>query len=500
MNIKRAKQEIIDAVEAYLSKDEYGDWLIPRVRQRPILLLGAPGIGKTQIMEQAARECGVALVAYSITHHTRQSAIGLPFISKKQYGGQEYSVTEYTMSEIVASVYDKMEETGLSEGILFIDEINCVSETLAPAMLQFLQCKTFGNHAIPEGWVIVAAGNPPEYNKSVRDFDVVTLDRVKKIPVEPNLDVWKEYAYKEGIHPAILSYLNLRNSYFYKMETTVEGRKFATPRGWEDLSRIIQVYEQLKKTVDADLILQYIQHPKIARDFASYYDLYQKYQADYQVEAILRGDSFDRMLAKVAHASFDERMSVVHLLLSGVRKAIRRAMEQEAVTEKVFEVLKDLKMNLDETEETAAALERFTSLLETEREKKKKQELLDHREDVIYKESIRILGSYQEELRLKGALKGEEGFDTLKALFAREKEAYEAFFTEAGETLEHAFDFFEAAFLNSQELVVFLSELNTDWNSIEFLKEYDCERYYRYNKELLFEDRSARIKKRIEAL
>lgn len=218
------------------------------------------------------------------------------------------------------------------------------------------------------------------------------------------------------------------------------------------------------------------------------------------MEAILRGESFDRMLAKVAHASFDERMSVVHLLLSGVRTAIRRAMEQEAVTEKVFEVLKDLKMNLDETEETAAALERFTSLLETEREKKKKQELLDHREDVIYKESIRILGSYQEELRLKGALKGEEGFDTLKALFAREKEAYEAFFTEAGETLEHAFDFFEAAFLNSQELVVFLSELNTDWNSIEFLKEYDCERYYRYNKELLFEDRSARIKKRIEAL
>ena len=52
MNIKRAKQEIIDAVEAYLSKDEYGDWLIPRVRQRPVLLIGAPGIGKTQIMEQ----------------------------------------------------------------------------------------------------------------------------------------------------------------------------------------------------------------------------------------------------------------------------------------------------------------------------------------------------------------------------------------------------------------------------------------------------------------
>ena len=61
------------------------------------------------------------------------------------------------MSEIVASIYEKIERTGLKEGILFIDEINCVSETLAPAMLQFLQCKTFGNHKIPDGWLIVAA-------------------------------------------------------------------------------------------------------------------------------------------------------------------------------------------------------------------------------------------------------------------------------------------------------------------------------------------------------
>ena len=175
MNIKRAKQEIKDAVEAYLLKDEYGTYEIPVVRQRPILLLGAPGIGKTQIMEQIARECGIGLVAYTITHHTRQSAIGLPFISEMEFGGQKKAVTEYTMSEIVASIYEKMKKTGLNEGILFIDEINCVSETLAPAMLQFLQCKTFGNHPIPEGWIIVAAGNPPEYNKSVRDFDVVTL-------------------------------------------------------------------------------------------------------------------------------------------------------------------------------------------------------------------------------------------------------------------------------------------------------------------------------------
>ena len=89
MNIKRAKQEIKNTIQAYLLKDEFGNYVIPSIRQRPVLLIGAPGIGKTQVMEQIARECQVGLVAYTITHHTRQSAVGLPFISKKEYGGRE---------------------------------------------------------------------------------------------------------------------------------------------------------------------------------------------------------------------------------------------------------------------------------------------------------------------------------------------------------------------------------------------------------------------------
>ena len=131
-------------------------------------------------------------------------------------------MTEYTMSEIISSVYAKMEATGLKEGILFIDEINCVSETLAPTMLQFLQCKTFGNQAVPAGWVIVAAGNPPEYNKSVRDFDIVTLDRVRRMDIEPDLQVWKDYARTAHIHSAILSYLDLHPQNFYQINADVQ--------------------------------------------------------------------------------------------------------------------------------------------------------------------------------------------------------------------------------------------------------------------------------------
>ena len=115
MNIKEAKDEIIHTLQAYHKKDAWGNYTYPLVRQRPILLMGPPGIGKTAIMEQIARECGVGLVSYTITHHTRQSAIGLPKIVSRTYDGTEMEVTEYTMSEIIASVYECMERTGKKE-------------------------------------------------------------------------------------------------------------------------------------------------------------------------------------------------------------------------------------------------------------------------------------------------------------------------------------------------------------------------------------------------
>ncbi len=132
-----------------------------------------------------------------------------------------------------SNFYDCMENTGRKEGILFIDEINCVSETLAPAMLALLQNKTFGSHKIPEGWILVAAGNPPEYNKSVREFDIVTLDRVRKLTIEPDCDIWLKYAGQQKVHQAIISYLSVKKNNFYAVENTVDGKFFVTARGSE---------------------------------------------------------------------------------------------------------------------------------------------------------------------------------------------------------------------------------------------------------------------------
>ena len=230
MNILEAKNEIKKTVTIYLDKNENGDYLIPLERQRPVLLIGAPGIGKTAIMSKIGEELGIGFLSYTLTHHTRQSALGLPYIAKETFGGREYSVTEYTMSEIVADVYEAIEKQGKKEGILFLDEINCVSETLAPAMLELLQHKKFGSHEIPRGWVLVAAGNPEEYNKSATELDMVTLDRVKKMEVSPDYEAFSVYAVNHDIHESILLFLSENRDKLFFAERGQAEYEFVTPR------------------------------------------------------------------------------------------------------------------------------------------------------------------------------------------------------------------------------------------------------------------------------
>lgn len=491
MNIKRAKQEIKDAVQAYLMKDEYGEYQIPAIHQRPILLMGPPGIGKTQIMEQISRECEIGLVAYTITHHTRQSAIGLPFIQTKIYGGKEYSVTEYTMSEIIAAVYEKIEQSGMKEGILFIDEINCVSETLAPTMLQFLQCKMFGNQSVPDGWIIVAAGNPPEYNKSVREFDVVTLDRIKRIDVEADFDVWKEYAYQVGIHPAVLSYLELRKENFYRMENTVDGKMFVTARGWEDLSRLIQVYEKLGKEVDREVVHQYLQHWKTAKDFANYLELYRKYQKEYGLERILAGYYEKDTLERLKFASFDERLSVVNLLVGKMAELFKEEYEMEKFVEGLFAQLCAYKEELQK--EGAVPGEVLAAKIQSLRQEVEQKKVAGQLTKAEMHRMERIL------CKLEEYQKAPE-FESVKATFDSEEEQREQMADKTLETLNHCFEFLESAFGESQEMAVFVTELNSNVYSIAFLRENDCAMYYKYNKGLLLDERREEILEQMDAV
>ena len=495
MNIKQAKAQIKTAMKAYFIKDEFGAYRIPIEKQRPIFLMGPPGIGKTAIMEQVAQELGVGLVSYSMTHHTRQSALGLPFIVQKTYGGTEYSVSEYTMSEIIASVYDRMEETGLKEGILFLDEVNCVSETLAPSMLQFLQYKVFGRHRVPEGWIVVTAGNPPEYNRSVREFDIVTWDRLKRIDVEPEYEVWKEYAYKTSVHPSILTYLDIKKTDFYKIESTVNGKSFVTARGWSDLSEMIRLCEELGETVDESLIGQYLQNKKIAKDFAVYYDLFNKYRSDYQVDRILAGQAGEEIKMRAKAARFDERLSLLGLLLDGIGEYLKAVCdEEEAMKELILSLQVVKRALLKPTNDAVSALQhridQTNNLIELGMGK---NAYAYHREVAVMEEEKALILDKQPE-------NNEAAFKIIKQDFDGRVKALKKQAGDTGKKLSNVFQFCEEVFPDGQELLILVTELTISYYGAHFISRYGCKEYFAHNKELLFYERQKEIISELETL
>lgn len=452
MNIQEAKEEIKKTIQAYTSRTESGTFRIPVKRQRPVLLIGPPGIGKTAIMEQIARECSLGLVSYTMTHHTRQSAIGLPVLRQREFQGKTYTVTAYTMSEIIASVYEQIEQGGCQEGILFLDEINCVSETLMPAMLQFLQYKTFGSHHLPEGWVIVAAGNPSSYNRSVREFDTVTLDRVKRMEVEPDLEVWKRYALIRGLHPAVLSFLELRPECFYVMEA---GRKgFVTGRGWEDLSEMLLTLEGLELEIEDILFKQYLQEEETARAFAFYYRLYEKWNQQIYPERILLGEYSEEPenSLELPRLPFDERLCIVWLLLQRIYGMTESFQEQERLAKSLQYFMGGLKQkgNMDRESLEKACKEGL------ERRKKGMQVqkdcgLLTPKEEEREKKLAEAIQSCMEQSR---HMEGLQAFQNRVDIEQEKKEEQQRGLKKALDNGDH---FVRKTFGEGQELVIFLT-------------------------------------------
>ena len=481
MNIAQAKEQVFNTLRAYSAKNEYGDYILEPDQQRPIFLMGPPGIGKTAIVRQVAEEMGLGLVSYSITHHTRQSALGLPKIIHKQYGDESFDVTEYTMSEIIASVYDCMDTSGCREGILFLDEVNCASETLTPSMLQFLQFKTFGSHKVPDGWIVVTAGNPVSYNRNAKEFDIVTWDRLKRVDIEPDYEAWKAYAYQTRVHASILSYLEVRKENFYKIEETVDGKRFVTARGWSDLSTIIRLYEDQGITVDKALIGQYIQDDKIADDFATYYDLFNKYRSDYKLNEILAGEAPDEIRQRAVNAPFDEKLALIGLLLDKVNESISEVIRQEDVVTELRNVLKEVKDGKDLSEAA------------------------DHEEEVYTR--FRRMGVLSADARTKydavlAFLREHSGrsFDEIRAdyelLVSDMKEKAKV----ASAKLEALFRFAEDVWGEGQEILILVTELTIGYYSSRFIARYGCEGYYKYSESLKFYERKLEILKKGESI
>lgn len=490
MNIKSATEQIEGAVRAYLAKDDEGSYLIPLEMQRPIILMGPPGVGKTAIAAQVAERLSLNFVSYSITHHTRQSALGLPYIAEESFDGTVYKVSRYTMSEIIAATYDAMKASGVREGILFLDEINCASETLMPSMLQFLQYKTFGQHRLPQGWVVVAAGNPPAYNRSARDFDPAMLDRLKRIEIEPDLKVWMDYAVAHGVHPAITSYLEAKPDRFYLVRASVSGTRIVTARGWEDLSRMIRAYEQVGLKVDLDLIGQYLQDPDTAEDFGLYLELFARYRHDYRIDDILEGKAVEGLVSRVHRAGLDERMAVVGLLSSSLLDRVHATDASEGV----------LREERDAVAQTLA--QGVRGIGERAQEMRSRVRELDAGGAVSEARRHRLVLAEELWERLAQASAGSqhEPRDAVRGAYNEAIRSLQKDVEHTADQVDNALSFAERSFGATEETLVFASKLASDPAFMRFEARHPSTSFQKLSQQLMLKERGLDLLQQVDEL
>ena len=260
-------------------------------------------------------------------------------------------------------------------------------------------------------------------------------------PVEPDLAVWKEYAWAKGIHPAILSYLSLHNDRFYHVENTASGVRFVTARGWEDLSSILYGYEDLDLTPDADLVLQ--------------------------------------------QASTDEKLSVSGLLLDGWNSFFQRFQKEDQFTIELHDALKQLRASLLRGETLDEII--------TQRKQALKVKLANHlisSADCDQNEQItEILESCLIEARKKRANDPEKILGILRDALSDEVDIRKDLATQTSLALENGYRFASEAFEDGPELLFLTSDLSHNPKAVQFISTFGCEPYFHYSEQLMFQEK-----------
>ena len=303
------------------------------------------------------------------------------------------------------------------------------------------------------------------------------------------------------MHPAITTYLDIKKGDFYKIETTVDGKSFVTARGWSDLSDMIRLYERHGLKVDESLVCQYLQNRKIAKDFAVYYDLFNKYKADYQVDRILAGEPVEVIKGRARAARFDERLSLLGLLLDAVTGELRAVCNEEKAQTELLAALKAVRLELVRPGSYPdAVMDKQIAQRRKTLESGKKSGSISADDAYAQQSAVAALEAEWVLLQQERPTDGNAAFALLKADFDDRTKALKKHAGKAGKKLSHMFKFCEDVFGEGQEMVILVTELTISYYGARFISRYGCKEYFAHNKELLFYERQKEIISQLDGL
>ena len=241
-------------------------------RKVPIFLWGPPGIGKSSIIKQIAKESGVEYIDLRLSLLDPTDLRGIPFFDSKN-------------DKAIWAPASFLPEDKNSKGILFLDELNTAAPMVQASAYQLILDRKVGEYELPDGWAIVAAGNRESDRGVVFRMASPLANRFVHLEMQADVDDWREWAKKSDIMQSIIAFISYRPDALFAFDTSSETKAFATPRTWEYVNEI------LKSKPEDDLLLIMLSGAigeELASAFLGFYSV-EKNLPD--IEKILIGES-----------------------------------------------------------------------------------------------------------------------------------------------------------------------------------------------------------------
>lgn len=267
----------------------------------PAFLWGAPGIGKSSIIKQIAREAGVECIDLRLSLLDPTDLKGIPFYERESHSAL-WAPPSFLPRE--------------GEGILFLDELNSAAPAVQASAYQLILDRKVGEYTLPEGWAIVAAGNREGDRGVVYRLPSPLANRFVHVEMEVNVSDWRNWALGARIDMRVLAYIAFKNEALFAFDPLKNERSFATPRSWEAVHRILST--DLPRSLWLDAIGGAIGHDT-AVDFLGFVQVMDRLP---DVQAIMRGEE----------AGVPEDVAALYALSAALVSRVLASASDEAVS------------------------------------------------------------------------------------------------------------------------------------------------------------------------
>lgn len=256
-------------ISFHVTQTELLDVLLNVATVRPVFIWGAPGIGKSSIVESFATSLGLQCVSMLGSQLAPEDIIGVPQIVDGK------------------SIFCPPRAIAREEPYcLFLDELNACSHEVQKAFYSLIHDRRIGEYILSNGSIIIGAGNRAQDNAIVKPMSSALINRMFHVEMTASHRDWLEWAGKNGIHPHILEYIGLRPDHLWRQPPKTE-EPFSTPRSWHILSDAMHSYGDAITEKQLEMLVHGCLSPQHARQFLAFVKLMRN---RYALSAILNGD------------------------------------------------------------------------------------------------------------------------------------------------------------------------------------------------------------------